>query len=143
MARTVSTYTRKLVRKRVEAQMLASITIQRGDLGALNPTTGTVGGLTNLVTIYSGKARIWTAGGNAIALGDGIIDMNQTYVSIPIDATTTPRRDDIVTVLNDMLADVDLDDRVLRVMEVDGGGLVGAARRLTCSYFNQSRYWTQ
>lgn len=133
---------RLLVRRRMEQQMLGTVRIQRGKLGTLDPTTGVVGGLNNLSVIYEGKARVWSVdGGGVISTGNGQIDTRTTYVSIPVSAPV-PHRDDIVTVLNDDLSDDDLDNRVFRIMEVDGGGYISETRRLTCSSFFPNRWWT-
>lgn len=131
-----------MVTKRIEQQMLATVTIYRGQLGALDTTTGRVGGLTNATTIYSGKARIWTmSGSGVVTLGEGTVDTRSTIVSIPLSARPLPARDDLVLIGDDNLSDADLDTRALRVLDVDGGGLIGAARKLTCTGYYPSRYW--
>jgi hypothetical protein len=136
----ISPYSRKLVTKRAEAQMLSTVLIQRGDLGETDPLTGVVGGIVNPTTIYSGKARVYPVSGAAVSIGDGMIDMRTTTISIPMSAPV-PKRDDIVTITSDDLSDQDLDSRTFRITEVDGGGYIGAARRLTCTSFYPSRYW--
>lgn len=138
---TVTPLARALVRSRVEAQMSATVTILRGTLGTLNPATGVVYGITGAQTIYSGKARIHTVSGEgSISLAAGQIDQRQTVVSIPWDAPM-PQRDDIVLVGTDDLADPDLDNKALRVIEVSGGTAFGDARRLSCTAWGDSRYW--
>jgi len=136
-----SPYTRRLVQKRVEEQMLSTIRILRGELGGFDETTGIGGGLTNVTVIYRGKARIWNVNGSGVInVGEGTIDTRQTYISYPIDAPVA-RRDDIVEILDAELSDNDLDNRTFRVLDVDGGGYIGAARKMTCTSFYPSRYW--
>lgn len=124
--------------------MTATVKILRGNLGALNQSTGQVGGLVNPTTIYSGKARIWNVeGAGVFETGDGPIDTRQTFVSIPYSARPVPKRDDLVEIIYDDPADSDLDTRYFRVLEVDGGALIAATRKLTCTSFYPSRYWGQ
>ncbi len=138
---TVSPLARALVRRRVEAQMLATITILRGALGTLNPTTGLVGGLASAVTVYTGKARIRSVtGSGVIDVGGGEIDQRSTVISIPI-AATAPRRDDLVVIGQDDAADAELDTRIFRVMEVDGGGYFGECTHLNCTGWYSNRLW--
>lgn len=137
-----SALSRRLVRTRTEAQMTSTVRVMRGALGQLDPVTGDVGGLESMTVIYEGKGRIRTvAGSGVLTVGEGTVDTRSTIISIPISSTPVPRRDDVVLVLNDDLADVDLDEHTFRVMDVDGGTLFGDARRLTCQGFAQSRYW--
>lgn len=136
-----SPYTRALVKKRVEEQMLSSIRILRGSLGGFDETTGIGGGLTNTQVVYFGKARVWNVNGSGVInVGEGTIDTRQTFISYPIDQPVA-RRDDIVLILSAELSDDDLNDRVFRVLDVDGGGYIGAARKMTCTSFYPSRYW--
>lgn len=140
---TLSPAGRAMVRRRVEAQMRAQINVLRGNLGTLNPTTGLVGGLASAITVYSGNARIRTvAGASVIQVGGGEIDQRTTLISIPI-TSAMPQRDDLVQVVNDDLADPDLDTRIFRVMEVEGGSLFGDARRMSCTGWYESRYWNK
>lgn len=140
---TVTERMRALVRERVEAQMEASIMVLRGDAGALDPTTGIVGGLANTRTIYSGKARIRTVSGSGVlSIGDGTIDTRSTVISIPITAPIA-HRDDLVRVINGGPADANLSTRIFRVLEVEGGSLFGDARRMSCTGWYESSYWGQ
>jgi hypothetical protein len=138
----ISTLAQRLVRRRVEAQMTAQIKILRGDLGAFDPTTGEVGGLANVQTIYQGMARIRTVdGAGVITLGEGTIDTRQTVISIPITAAM-PHRDDLAQVLDDASADTDLTNRLFRITEVEGGSLLGDARRCYAVGWFPSRNWS-
>lgn len=138
---TPSATARQLIRARTEAAMVATITILRGNLGTLNVTTGEVGGLASATTIYAGKARIRNVNGTGVInVGDGEIDQRSTVISIPIDSPV-PFRDDLVRIDNDGNTDTDLDSRIFRVLDVDGGGMFGDARRMTCTSWHESRYW--
>jgi hypothetical protein len=138
----ISALAQRLVRRRVEDQMSAQITILRGDLGAFDPATGKVGGLANAQTVYRGKARIRTVdGAGVITLGEGTIDTRQTVISIPISAAM-PHRDDLAVVEDDAAADPDLTSRVFRITEVEGGSLLGDARRCYAVGWFPSRQWS-
>lgn len=136
-----SAFARATVRRRVEAQMTASVTVYRGDLGAMDPETGDVGGLANAQTVYQGKARVRTvSGAGVLAVGEGTIETRSTIVSIPIDSPMV-RRDDVIEI-TDELADTELDARFFRVLDVDAGSMFADARRMTCQGFAGSRWWS-
>lgn len=140
MPATVSDLARRAVRTRTEAMMTATVRITRGSANVFDPDTGELAGGAGGSTVYAGKARIRTVSGQAENLGDGMVDAVTTLISIPI-ASPVPHRDDLVTVLDDSVADIDLSNRVFRVLEVEGGSLFGDARRMSCSAFAPSRYW--
>jgi hypothetical protein len=122
--------------------MTATGTIKRGDFGALDPVTLEVGGLSNVTTIYSGKMRVrLLSGSGVITSGEQTIDTRTTQITIPIDAVPVPRRDDLVTVTDYSSSDLDVNARVFRVMEVEGGGLFGYGHVMTCVSWYESRYW--
>lgn len=137
-----STMARAAVRRRIEGAMSYRILISRGTLGQLDETTGLVGGITDANTVYRGPARIREVTGSGVVdLGGGEIAQRSAIISIPISSPNIPVRDDLVQVIDDGDADRTLDTRVFRVLEVDGGGLFGDARRMTCSGWFQSRWW--
>ena len=141
MAVTISQVARTKVRRRAEAQMTDSVTVYRGQIGALDPSTGILAALANATQIYSGPGRLHIMSGTGtVALGGGTIAQAQVVISIPMSAPL-PYRDDVVTV--DVADDADPTEqtRVLRVLEVAGGSLFGDARRLTCTAWAPSRYW--
>ena len=139
MSGTASALARALVRRRTQAQMTCRIVVLRGALGVLDPGSGQVGGITGARTVYAGRARIRTvAPAGTIGVGDAQVDVRSTVISIPI-ASPVPHRDDLVRV--DEAGDLDLDTRIFRVTDVDGGGAFGDARRLYCTAWHESRYW--
>lgn len=88
-----------------------------------------------------GKARIHkVTGQGSISNGPGEYDMRQLIVSIPW-AAALPRQDDIV-LIRDGGVDTTLNGSVLRIVEIEGGGAFGDARRLSCTLQGQSEYWT-
>lgn len=136
-----SPFTRNIVQRRVLAAMKATITIIRGSLGVMDPDTLEVGGLENVETIYSGMARIKTVRGDGtVTISNRTIPIRSVEVSIPITAPA-PHVDDCIVVGVDDLADADLDTRILRIIEVQGGSFFGDARRMTVDSWYESRYW--
>lgn len=136
-----SVRTRNLVRRRVEAAMKAKIVIIRGDLATMDPETLIIGGIENAEYIYRGKARIRTVtAAGTLQVSDQTIPLRSVIMSIPIDSSV-PHVDDCVIVGIDDLADADLDTRIFRILEVDGGTLFGDGRRFTTQGWYESRYW--
>jgi hypothetical protein len=87
------------------------------------------------------KARVHTVTGQgSISNGAGDIDVRQVQVSIPW-AAQPPHRDDLVLVRSGG-QDASLVGSVLRVVEVEGGGAFGDARRLSCTLWGRSEYWS-
>lgn len=128
--------------------MTSQITIIRGPLSRLDPDTGLVSGLANATTIYKGKARIALVSGAGTTDNSGApIDGRVATISIPMSTSAVPYRDDVITVQVDSAmgvgneADADLDNRVFRVLDVDGGTFFGDARRISCASFFPSRGW--
>lgn len=139
---TTNPFVRQQVRNFTEGNMRASIEILRGSLGTLDPVTGLVGGLSGSERVYRGKARIRTVNGTGTAsIGGGEINTRSTTISIPITVNAQIHADDLVRVLQDDESDVTLDTRIFRVMDVDGGGFFGDARRMSCVGWYESRYW--
>lgn len=127
--------------------MTSTIQVLRGQLGTLDPATGTVGGLAGAEVVYGGSsggpARIRTLRSGVVSVGPGVQVVRRALISIPISAVREPHADDLVLVLS---ADADADDlntRVFRVTGVDAGGLFGDARRMEVEGWYSSRYWGQ
>ena len=140
---TVSPLAREMVRRRVAASQTTPIVIKRGDLGALDPETGLVGGLSNAQTIYTGLSRIHAVSGQGdIAVGEGEISNRQTTISIPWDATPVPQQNDLIFIGDDSVSDPELQGEVYQVREVSGGTLFGDARRMSCVGWHGNRYWS-
>jgi hypothetical protein len=129
------------VRKRVERGFASQLQILRGNLGVLDPLTGYVGGLEDAQTVYDGPGRVRVLAGMPVAVGPGQQAVRRVTVSVPI--AVSPRVDDLVKITATDAADQNLTSRILRVVEVDGGGLFGDARRMTTESWFESRYWGQ
>lgn len=137
--RTVSDYARRYVRDRAQAHMNCTIILSRHRDGLLDPDSGLYTADTGKV-IYRGKARIWdSTTGAIINVGEADLATTATYCSIPFDSEM-PRVDDLIRVIS---APVDgaLESRGFRVMNVDGGGLIRATRRMQITALAENRSW--
>lgn len=136
----VSMRTLAYIRRRVLMAMTAEITILRMvrpdlDGNSLLVTSGVAS------TIYTGNARIRNVGsGGPIIVGEETVSTSNTLISIPFDAVV-PRIDDVVLVGDYGPEDTDLNDRAFQIKDVDGGGLLRAVRTLSCSKYEESRWW--
>lgn len=138
--RPISKYSALYVRTRALNYMTAAIRVLRMGAPVLDETTGESTAVYTEI-VYQGKARVWSVeAAGVLELGDGRITTRQTNVSIPWDATPVPKNDDMV-IVDDFGGDVDLDTQAFRIIGVDGGGLIRAARRLTCIEWTPDRYW--
>lgn len=127
------------VRDRIQSLMTCRVSIYDSGNRILNPDTGRVTtSLTN--PWYTGKARIWESStGATVMMGDAAVTLMQTNISIPIDSGM-PKKDQIV-VVHSAPQDTDLEGRAFRVIAVDGGGQIGAARRMTVTAYTDSDVW--
>lgn len=138
-----SRFTRDLVRRRTEAAMKGKIVVLRGQLATMDPDTLIVGGLTDVLCVYKGKARIRTVvGAGTLEVSGGTIALRSTIISIP-QGSAQPHVDDAVVIGVDDFADADLDTRIFRVTEVDGGQLLSDTTRFNVTGWYESRYWGQ
>ena len=129
------------VRAYTESNMDGQVVIRRGGRGALDPATGVVSGMVGATDVYAGKARLHLVSGQgSISVGPGEFDQRAVTVSIPW-AAALPQQDDVIEVV-DGGADQTMNGVALRVIEVEGGGLFGDARRMQCVAWGKSEYWT-
>ena len=140
---TVSDYARRYVRERAQDHMAATITLYRhADTINFDELTGIAEIPLGSTVVYAGKARVWTSNsGGAIVVGEAEIATISTNVSIPLDAPM-PKKDDIVVV------DTNPHDAVTvgtayRVMSINGGGLIGSVRQMSCTAFTDSSFWEE
>lgn len=149
MAGVISATAQAKVRASTERAMDALVVILRGGKGVLDKATGRVSGLSDAATVYDdpnhpgagGIAGIHTVTGQgSVSNGVGQIDTRQVVVSIPWSAEL-PRRDDLVCVI-DGGQDTALAGAALRVVEVAGGTRFADARRMSCTLWGKSGYWT-
>ena len=158
MTGVISPYARQRVREYVEGNMDGLVTVVRGKRGGLDPVTGNVKGLVITGVVYGGagvtvdnvdadaggKARVHlVAGQGTVSNGPGEFDMRQVTISIPFsaDPQSMPRRDDVVLIRSGG-QDGELNGQTARVLSADGGGLFGEARRMQCTLWGRSEYWT-
>lgn len=137
----VSSRSVKYVRSRVQTLMSCRVSIYEDATKVLNETTGVVE--TQFIDPwYSGKARIWESNTGATAMmGDAAVTLMQTNISIPFDVGM-PKKDQIVVVTH-APQDTDLTGRAFRVIAVDGGGQIGATRRMTVTAYTDSDVWSR
>lgn len=137
----VSDFARALVRERTESYQDTTVLILRGKTGQLDRATGLFSGMSDPVTIYSGKAHIRAVNGNrTIQIGGDEVVQRDTIVTIPIDAVM-PQVDDLVIIGVDSPSDVTTSNLSMRVTGVDAGGRFADGRRLSCVGFGKSRGW--
>jgi hypothetical protein len=117
------------------------VSIYGGAQKGLNTDTGVVETLF-VAPWYSGKARIWESNTGATAMmGEAAVTLMQTNISIPFHVGM-PKKDQIVVVTS-APQDPDLVGRAFRVIAVDGGGQIGAARRMTVTAYTDSDVWSR
>lgn len=105
-------------------------------------TTTLVASVGTLTTVYQGPGRVAEAAGNGIIqVGDEIMDTRLVTVYLPYNVPI-PQRDDIVLVVTDQ-SDTDMTARALKVLDVNGGGLLRMVREVSCTSYHGSRYWVQ
>ena len=122
--------------------MVDTVAIHRPGDTTFNNQTG-LNLATEKSSIYQGKARIYSvAGPQVISVGESDLTFRSTYISIPADVHPAPHRDDLVIVL-EAVSDEDLQGKAFRVLDVEGGGLVRAVRRMQCTALEESSSWLQ
>ena len=142
MVKVGSSFSRRYIQRRAMSVMVDTITIHRPTDGTFNTNTGL---LTADISqkIYEGKARIYSVDGpSVINVGEADLVMRNTNISIPANTSPVPNRDDIIMVL-EAISDEDLQGRAFRVLDVSGGGLVRATRRMLCTGIEESSSWGQ
>ena len=142
MVRVGSSFSRRYVQRRAVAVMIDTITIHRPTKGTFDTNTGLLESDISQ-KIYEGQARIYTVEGpSVISVGEADLSMRNTYISIPANSSPVPNRDDVIMVL-EAVSDDDLQGRSFRVLDVSGGGLVRAVRRMLCVGIEESSAWGQ
>lgn len=138
---TVSDRSREYVRKRAQDHMGATVSIFRDATQSFNSTTGIVETPVR-TAYYTGIARVWTVdSGQVILAGEADITTANTNVSIPW-GSAQPQKDDLVKI-NSNQADPTVVGKVFRVMNIDGGGLIGGTIRMSCTAFTDSAVWSE
>jgi hypothetical protein len=135
----ISDYARQKVRDRFARDMIDTVLIQRGALGAFDPSTGETTGMSGAITVYAGAARLTvvTPSGD-VSLSDGEIFQRQGSCQIPWNAPT-PYVNDLLSIQASQ--DPDLVGTSWRVLGVDGGGSWGVLTTLTITGWYPSTTW--
>lgn len=129
---------RSYLTKMVVGQMTSTVSIERPGAPTFNATTGAITGV-KASDLWSGPARIYGTRGSLTSLGDGVVSLGQTNISIPQTAPL-PHVDDIVTVTFSP-DDPALTGRRYRIVDVTEGGILSPMRVLTVTTVEGSP-WT-
>jgi Family of unknown function (DUF6093) len=141
MVRVASSFSRRYVTRRALGAMVDTVTIHRPGDTVFDDQTG-FNAATETTKIYQGKARIYSvAGPQVVEVGEADLTFRSTYISIPAEVFPAPHRDDIVIVL-EARSDEELQGKAFRVLDVEGGGLVRAVRRMQCTSLEESSSWS-
>jgi len=90
-------------------------------------------------TGYAGTGRFWLSNDGVVSsVGDGDYSTISTYISIPWDATPVPDLDEYIVVTSSY-EDPTLEGKIYRIVGVDGGGFLRAARRLQVVAVSENR----
>jgi len=141
----VSPYARNYARLHAGAHMYYTVLIVRMASPSFNSSTGMMAAAEKR-QIYLGPARIWTVSGpQVLGIGEDAMVFSTTYVSIPWGTSPIPNTDDIVTVQSydphPGYGDPELVGRVYRVLDVELGGQMYAARRMQVTGIQPSAAW--
>jgi Family of unknown function (DUF6093) len=138
--RVATRYSRQYIARRALGAMVDRVSINRPGDVALNTSTGMNVAVAG-EEVYQGLARIYSVTGpQVLDLGEADITLRMTYISIPSDYLPAPQKDDLITVL-EARSDEALQGKVFRILDVDGGGLVRAVRRMQCVTWEESSSW--
>lgn len=121
---------RAYVTKMTLAQMTSQVAVTRPGPPTFDPATGLTEAHAG-ATVWSGPARIYSTSGSLTVMGEGVVSLGQTNISIPQDAPL-PKVDDIVDVTSS-LDDPAMVNRRYRVIDVSEGGILSPTRTLACT----------
>jgi hypothetical protein len=126
------------VRGFVEGNMNSRIRVMRGARGGFDKTTGLVTGITGVVPVYEGPARVRDVTGATVSVGELTVATGSTTVSYPASAPA-PHRDDLVVVLDS--EDLEVITRTLHVDAVASSAFWSDAHRMSCTAWMESGRW--
>lgn len=121
---------RTYLTKMTLSQMTSQVSIERPGDPTFNATTG-LETATTTGAIWSGPARIYGTSGSLTMVGDAVVSLAQTTISIPQTAPLI-KVDDIVTVTSTS-DDPAMVNKRYRVVDVTEGGLLSPTRQLTAT----------
>lgn len=136
--RPVSARTKAYARSWVLSHHNIEIEVTRQLVSGLDEDTGLIR-VSHDGTGYVGSARFWLSDdGRSVMVGEGDFTTVSTYISLPWDASPVPELDEYVIVTS-AYDDPALVDKVFRIVGVDGGGFMRAARRLAVTAVTENR----
>lgn len=123
-----------------ESNMTATVRVSRLADPTLNVTTGVLTADPAGDTVYEGAGRVWTvAGPLTMGIGDELSTFSSTFVSIPMSADL-PHVDDLVEITAH--SDPTMVGRAYRVMDVEAGSQIPAARKMQVQGIQSSPEWS-
>ena len=140
MARPLSPRVAAYARQAVLSYHNIEIEVVSQLVSSLDDATGMItttfdGGFTG----YAGSGRFWLSNDGVVSsAGDGDYSTISTNISIPWDADPVPALDEYV-VITSAYEDSTLEGKIYRIMGVDGGGFLRAARRLQVVAVSENR----
>ena len=140
MARPLSPRVAAYARAAAQAFYNIEVSVGRQSRTALDEDTGLISTVFDTeFSGYSGPAKFWMSNDSqVVSVGDGDYSTVSTFISLPWDASPVPQLDEYV-VITSSYEDPSLQDKVYRIVGVDGGGVVRAARRLQVASVSDNR----
>lgn len=131
MARPLSPRVAAYARQAVISYHNIELEVTRQLVSSLDEVTGMITTTFDAeFTGYSGSGRFWLSNDGVVSVvAEGDYSAISTFISIPWDAEPVPALDEYVTITS-AYEDPTLEGKVYRVVSVDGGGFLRAARRL-------------
>ena len=123
-----------------ESNMTATVRVSRLADPTLDTNTGILSADPAGDTVYEGAGRVWTvAGPLTMGIGDELSTFSSTFVSIPMSADL-PHVDDLVEITAH--SDPTMVGRAYRVMDVEAGSQIPAARKMQVQGIQSSPEWS-
>jgi hypothetical protein len=140
MSRPLSPRVAAYARQAVLSYHNIEIEVVRQLISSLNDETGMITTTFDENYVgYVGTGRFWLSNDSSLSIvGDGDYSTIATNISIPWDATPVPDLDEYVVVTSSY-EDPTLEGKIYRIVGVDGGGFLRAARRLSVVAVSENR----
>lgn len=132
----ISNRARAYVRRKATAEMLSTCRIERVAKPVWDPTTNLVTSGSRVI-IYSGICRVWEASGaRPFQVGDDVILLQPTNLSIPWDVDPIPDENDEALILGSRVDDALVGKRY-RIISSAKAGDLRATRRFAVEGVNE------
>ena len=140
MARPLSPRVAAYARQAVISYHNIELEVTRQLVSSLDEVTGLITTtFDGEFTGYAGSGRFWLSNDGVVTnVGEGDYSTISTNISIPWDADPVPELDEYV-VITSSYEDSTLEGKIYRIMGVDGGGFLRAARRLQVVAVSENR----